>query len=169
MNSILQTINDFYANIVPIGDAMWGFPTNFEWYTKIPILGNFTFAVLLLLGMGIFFSIKFNLVQFRFFKRGLKSLMKKKRDETGVTPLAAFMLSTAMRVGPGNIIGVLNNWKDEFYGYYHYGLCYVLQIDPQTIGNPGRIGILEELFEYMSKFEDIWFATGKEMTGWEGA
>ncbi len=106
MNSILQAINDFYANIVPLGDAMWGFPTNFEWYTKIPVLGNFTFAVLLLLGMGVFFSVKFNFVQFRFFKRGLKSLMKKKRDETGVTPLAAFMLSTAMRVGPGNIIGV---------------------------------------------------------------
>lgn len=106
MNSILEAINDFYANIVPIGDAMWGFPTNFEWYTKIPILGNFTFAVLLLLGMGIFLSIKFNFVQFRFFKRGLKSLMRKKRDETGVSPLAAFMLSTAMRVGPGNIIGV---------------------------------------------------------------
>lgn len=106
MNEILEAINEFYANIVPIGDAMWGFPRNFEWYKNIPILGNFTFAVLLLLGIGIYFSLKFNFVQFKFFKRGIKSLMKKKRDETGVTPLAAFMLSTAMRVGPGNIIGV---------------------------------------------------------------
>lgn len=87
-------------------------------------------------------------------------------------PYFAFNYKPAFPKGQGriaNYTGVLNNWKDEFYGYYHYGLCYVLQIDPQTIGNPGRIGILEELFEYMSKFEDIWFATGKEMTGWEGA
>ncbi len=81
-------------------------------------------------------------------------------------PYFAFNYKPAFPKGQGriaNYTGVLNNWKDEFYGYYHYGLCYVLQIDPQTIGNPGRIGILEELLDYMGKFEGLWFATGAQM------
>ena len=104
--NILQGIDSFFANIVPIGDIMWIFPQNLEWYASIPIIGNIPFAIWLLVGMGIFFTIKTKGVQFRFFKTGLKVLTKKKRDDTGVSPLAAFMLSTAMRVGPGNIIGV---------------------------------------------------------------
>lgn len=104
--NILNAIDSFFANIVPIGDLLWVFPQNFEWYANIPILGNFPFAILLLVGMGIFFTCKTRGVQFRYFKKGWKVLLKKKRDDTGVSPLAAFMLSTAMRVGPGNIVGV---------------------------------------------------------------
>ena len=104
--NILEAINSFFANIVPIGDILWVFPQNFEWYANIPVVGSFPFAIILLLGMGIWFSVRTKFVQFRFFKRGLKVLMKKEKNSTGVSPLAAFMLSTAMRVGPGNIIGV---------------------------------------------------------------
>lgn len=81
-------------------------------------------------------------------------------------PYFAFNYKPAFPAGQGrisNYTGVLNNWKDEFYGYHDYGLCYVLQIDPQTIGNPGRIGILEELLEYINELGDTWFATGSEM------
>lgn len=104
--NVLEAINSFFANIVPIGDILWVFPQNFEWYANIPVIGSFPFAIILLLGMGIWFSVRTKFVQFRFFKRGLKVLMKKEKNSTGVSPLAAFMLSTAMRVGPGNIIGV---------------------------------------------------------------
>lgn len=103
---ILNAIDSFFANIVPIGDFLWVFPQNFEWYTNIPVLGNFPFAILLLVGMGIYFTCRTKGVQFRYFKKGWKVLLKEKRDDTGVSPLAAFMLSTAMRVGPGNIVGV---------------------------------------------------------------
>lgn len=81
-------------------------------------------------------------------------------------PYFAFNYRPAFPAGQGrisNYTGVLNNWKDEFWGYHNYGLCYVLQIDPQTIGNPGRSGLLEELFEYIDGFGDTWFATGSEM------
>lgn len=104
--SIFDQINAFFANMVPIGDMLWIFPMNFEWYTKIPILGQIPFAVLLLLGIGIYFTFRTKGVQFRFFKRGLNVLICTKQSEVGVTPLASFMLSTAMRVGPGNIVGV---------------------------------------------------------------
>lgn len=103
---VLNAIDSFFANIVPIGDILWVFPQNFEWYAGIPIIGNIPFAIWLLVGMGIFFTIKTKGVQFRFFKRGIKCLLKKSDSEVGVSPLAAFMLSTVMRIGPGNITGV---------------------------------------------------------------
>lgn len=104
--AILEMLNSFFADIVPVGDILWTFPQNFDWYANIPIIGNIPFAIWLLVGMGAFFSLKTRFVQFRYFKQGIKVLTRKKRDKTGVSPLAAFLLSTAMRVGPGNIIGV---------------------------------------------------------------
>lgn len=81
-------------------------------------------------------------------------------------PYFAFNYKPAFPNGQGriaNYTGVLNNWKDEFYGYHNYGLCYVLQIDPQTIGNPGRIRLLEEILDYIQESKDVWFATGTQM------
>jgi peptidoglycan/xylan/chitin deacetylase (PgdA/CDA1 family) len=81
-------------------------------------------------------------------------------------PYFAFNYKPAFPSGQGrisNYTDVLNNWKDEFYGCYDYGLCYVLQIDPQTIGTPGRIGMLEDFIRYIKGFENLWIATGTEM------
>ncbi len=82
-------------------------------------------------------------------------------------PYFAFNYYPAFPVGQSriaNYTGVLNNWKDEYYGSHEYGLCYVLQLDPQAIGSPGRIGLLEELLNYIEELGDVWFATGGEMT-----
>ena len=35
--------------------------------------------------------------------------------------------------------------------------------DPAAIGAPGRIGLLEELLDYIDEFDGVWWATGKEM------
>lgn len=81
-------------------------------------------------------------------------------------PYFAFNYRPAFPKGQGRIAGyagVLDNWKDEFDGYRRYGLSYVLQIDPQTIGNPGRTALLEELIVYMQRHCDVWFCTGYEM------
>lgn len=81
-------------------------------------------------------------------------------------PYFAFNYRPAFPAGQGriaNYTGVLNNWKDEFYGCYEYGLCYVLQLDPAAIGAPGRIGLLEELLDYIEEFDGVWWATGEEM------
>ncbi|MCR8744009.1 alanine/glycine:cation symporter family protein [Romboutsia lituseburensis] len=106
MEQVLSSVNNFFEFIVPISDFMWNFPTNFEWYAKIPILGNFAFSILLLVGTGIYFSFRTKFVQVRRFKTGIKTILKKKIGDTGVSPFAAFLLSSAMRIGPGNIIGV---------------------------------------------------------------
>jgi peptidoglycan/xylan/chitin deacetylase (PgdA/CDA1 family) len=81
-------------------------------------------------------------------------------------PYFAFNYHPAFPAGQGriaNYTGVLTNWEDEFAGNYEYGLCYVLQLDPAAIGAPGRIGLLEDLLDYIGGFEDVWFATCRDI------
>ncbi len=106
MEQIFETINHIFRFVTPVSDFFWDFPTNFDWYANIPILGNFSLAIILLIGSGIFFTIKTGFIQITHFVKGVKLLTKKKHDETGISSLAAFFLSSAMRVGPGNILGV---------------------------------------------------------------
>lgn len=106
MQSVFESINSIFAFIGPLSDFLWDFPTNIEWYANVPILGNFSFAIILLLGSGIFFSFKLGFIQVTHFKKGIGIMTEKRTVETGISPLAAFLLSSAMRVGPGNILGV---------------------------------------------------------------
>lgn len=106
MTSVFEAINHVFRFIQPLSDFLWDFPTNFSWYAQIPMLGNFSLAVILLIGSGLFFTFKTGFIQVTHFKRGVHTLVTKKAGPTGITPLAAFFLSLAMRVGPGNILGV---------------------------------------------------------------
>lgn len=106
MQAVFETINKIFSFVGPLSDFLWDFPTNFEWYAKIPLLGNFSFAIMLLLGSGIYFSFRLGFMQVTRFKKGIQIMTEKRSVETGISPLAAFLLSSAMRVGPGNIIGV---------------------------------------------------------------
>lgn len=106
MQQLFQAINQVFTFIGPLSDFLWDFPTNFEWYQKIPILGNFSLAVILLLGSGIFFTFKLGFIQVTHLKKGVKLIAKRKHAAIGISSGAAFFLSTAMRVGPGNIVGV---------------------------------------------------------------
>ena len=105
MEGLLSFIQAVCGRIQVVSDLFWDFPTNFEWYANIPILGNFTLAIILLIGSGIYFSIRLRFIQVRKFKHGIE-VLKNSKAKTGISPLAAFFLSTAMRVGPGNILGV---------------------------------------------------------------
>ncbi len=66
--------------------------------------------IIMLMGAGIYFTIKTRGVQFRLFGDGLKSLMEpKQKGENGskkVSSFQALMISTASRVGTGNIAGI---------------------------------------------------------------
>lgn len=107
MQALFDAINLVCGKIQVVSDLFWDFPTNFDWYANIPVLGNFSLAVILLIGSGIYFSCRLGFVQVRRFAYGLRVLRESKADEkTGISPLASFFLSTAMRVGPGNILGV---------------------------------------------------------------
>lgn len=106
MQAIFDAIIAICAKIQVISDLFWDFPTNFDWYANIPILGNFSLAIILLVGSGIYFSCRLKFIQVRKFRYGLNVLKNSKATAVGISPLAAFFLSTAMRVGPGNILGV---------------------------------------------------------------
>ena len=82
MNQILTGINDFM-------------------YTYI--------LLILLVGAGVFFTVFTKGVQVRLLKDGLKSIMEKKTGNEGeksVSSFQALMISTASRVGTGNIAGI---------------------------------------------------------------
>ena len=72
----------------------------------------YTFVLLILLaGVGIYFTIRTRGVQIRLLKDGIASLMEKseKTDQEGQPKVASFqalMISTASRVGTGNIAGI---------------------------------------------------------------
>lgn len=106
MKHLFEVVNRIFAFIVPISDFLWNFPKDVDAYARIPVLGQFSFAMLLLIGSGIYFTIRMRGVQFRKFVRSIRIATVRTASETGISPFAAFMLSSAMRVGPGNIMGV---------------------------------------------------------------
>ena len=78
MQEVFQVINQIFAFIGPLSDFLCDFPTNFSWYQSIPVLGNFSLAVMLLLGSGIYFSFRLGFVQVTHFKKGVKLLVQNK-------------------------------------------------------------------------------------------
>jgi peptidoglycan/xylan/chitin deacetylase (PgdA/CDA1 family) len=58
---------------------------------------------------------------------------------------------------------VLTNWKWEYDGARRDHSCCVLQLDPTTMGDPGRIFMLEELLAYMRENGRPWFTTCARM------
>lgn len=62
--------------------------------------------VILLIVAGIYFSIRTKFVQFSSLPQQFKVLGEKPKDKKGVSSFHALMVSTASRVGTGNIVGV---------------------------------------------------------------
>ena len=76
-----------------INGIVWGIPT-----------------VLLILGTGLFFSLKTNFFQFTYFPKALKLFVSKfkasAKNEDGISPYQALCTALAATVGTGNIAGV---------------------------------------------------------------
>ena len=62
--------------------------------------------IILLLGAGIWFSIRTRFVQFRMFIESLRVVAQPGSDKNGLSSFQALMVSTASRVGTGNIAGI---------------------------------------------------------------
>lgn len=62
--------------------------------------------IILLLLFGVYFTVRTGFVQLRFFGEQLRAVTEKPEDGKSVSSFQALMLSTASRVGTGNIIGV---------------------------------------------------------------
>lgn len=61
---------------------------------------------LLLVAGGLYFTIRLGLIQINLFGESFKVVMEKPHTENGISSFGALMVSTASRVGTGNIIGV---------------------------------------------------------------
>ena len=68
-------------------------------------LYSYVLIIVLVLG-GIYFTIRTRFAQFRLLKEQVKAVTEKPADGKGVSSFQALMVSTASRVGTGNIIGV---------------------------------------------------------------
>jgi AGCS family alanine or glycine:cation symporter len=106
MESLFAWINSILKFVGPLSDFFWDVPTMVPAYKSIPLLGNFSLAIILLVGSGIYFSLRLHFIQLTHLKQAVCLMVNKRKARTGISPFAAFMLSSAMRVGPGNILGV---------------------------------------------------------------
>ena len=64
--------------------------------------------IALLIFAGLYFTVRTRGVQFRLFPEALRVLGEKKKDGKDISSFQALMISTASRVGTGNIAGVAN-------------------------------------------------------------
>jgi len=62
--------------------------------------------IILLVGGGLYFTVRLRGAQFTMIREQLRVVMEKPADGKGVSSFGALMVSTASRVGTGNIIGV---------------------------------------------------------------
>ena len=62
--------------------------------------------IILLVAGGLYFTFRTKFAQFRLFKEQIRAVTEKPADGNGVSSFQALMVSTASRVGTGNIVGV---------------------------------------------------------------
>lgn len=72
--------------------------------------------ILLLLAVGLYFTVRTGFVQFRMLKESIRLVTEKKENKNSVSAFEALMVSTASRVGTGNIVGVANAIAIGGYG-----------------------------------------------------
>ncbi len=86
----LKTVEAFLNNLTTdINDALYGY----------------ILIILLVLG-GLYFTVRTKGIQFRLLGEQFRAVTEKPKDKKGVSSFQALMVSTASRVGTGNIIGV---------------------------------------------------------------
>ena len=64
--------------------------------------------IILLLAVGLYFTIRTRGIQFRLLPESLRLVGEKRDGKHSVSAFEALMVSTASRVGTGNIVGVAN-------------------------------------------------------------
>ncbi|MGL6008565.1 MAG: alanine/glycine:cation symporter family protein, partial [Culicoidibacterales bacterium] len=92
VEKLSQMVEPLNQLIISMNDFMWA---------------NILIAVLL--GVGIYFTVRTNFVQVRYFKEMLRLLSDrgaKEKKAKDISSFQAFCISTASRVGTGNIVGV---------------------------------------------------------------
>ncbi len=85
----------------------------------IETINNFMYSyllIILLLAVGLYFTFRTKFVQMRMIGEAIRLVAEKKDDKNSVSAFQALMVSTASRVGTGNIVGVANAIAIGGYG-----------------------------------------------------
>lgn len=85
----------------------------------IEAVSNFMYSyllIILLLAVGLYFTVRTGFVQLRMLKEAIRVVAEKKETGDSVSAFEALMVSTASRVGTGNIVGVANAIAIGGYG-----------------------------------------------------
>lgn len=61
---------------------------------------------------------------------------------------------------------VMRNWSAEFQGYHREGLFWTTILHPKVSAKPGRLSILEGLFQTIRQYDDVWVARGNDVADW---
>jgi peptidoglycan/xylan/chitin deacetylase (PgdA/CDA1 family) len=62
--------------------------------------------------------------------------------------------------GADHVLGI---WQDEFRMIREWRGLYVLVMHPQVTGRPMRMAILRSFIAFTRQFDDVWYATGREI------
>lgn len=88
-------------------------------YSLIENISNAMYSyilIIMLLLVGVYFTFRTKFVQFRLLGESVRLTTEKSDDKKAVSPFQALMVSTASRVGTGNIVGVANAIAIGGYG-----------------------------------------------------
>ena len=92
----------------------------YEWISKtVENTSNFMYSyllIILLLAIGLYFTFRTRFVQLRMLGESIRLVTEKSSDKNSVSAFQALMVSTASRVGTGNIVGVANAIAIGGYG-----------------------------------------------------
>ena len=110
--------------------------------TLIANISNVMYSYLLiimLLAVGIYFTFRTKFVQLRLLGESIRVVTEKK-DDGSVSSFQALMVSTASRVGTGNIVGVANAIAIGGYGaVFHSRPAFADQTHPHAHRAPGKV------------------------------
>ena len=92
----------------------------YEFFSNmIAAISNFMYSyllIILLLAAGLYFTFRTRFVQIRLLGESIRLVAEKKENKSSVSAFEALMVSTASRVGTGNIVGVANAIAIGGYG-----------------------------------------------------
>jgi AGCS family alanine or glycine:cation symporter len=94
----------------------------FMYNAFVSLIGNISnimysyLLIILLIAVGIYFTIRSKFIQFRLFGESIRVVTEQPRNKNQISSFQALMVSTASRVGTGNIVGVANAIAIGGYG-----------------------------------------------------
>ncbi len=67
MEGLFAAVNAVLSFVTPVSDFFWDFPKMFGFWKAIPLLGQFSLAIIVLVGSGLYFTFRLGFIQIQCF------------------------------------------------------------------------------------------------------